>query len=30
LIITEREIDEMFDRFARALNRLPIDFAKAA
>jgi 4-aminobutyrate---pyruvate transaminase len=30
LIITKREIDEMFDRFGRALKRLPIDYAKAA
>ncbi len=29
LIITEKEIDEMFDRFGRALKRLPIDEAKA-
>jgi 4-aminobutyrate---pyruvate transaminase len=30
LIITKREIDEMFDRFGRALKRLPVDYAKAA
>lgn len=30
LIITAAEIDEMFARFARALKRLPGDFAKAA
>jgi 4-aminobutyrate---pyruvate transaminase len=30
LIITGQEIDEMFERFARALKRLPMDFAKAA
>jgi 4-aminobutyrate---pyruvate transaminase len=30
LVITDAEIDEMFDRFGRALKRLPVDFAKAA
>jgi 4-aminobutyrate---pyruvate transaminase len=30
LVISEAEVDEMFDRFAKALKRLPIDFAKAA
>jgi 4-aminobutyrate--pyruvate transaminase len=30
LVITSAEIDEMFDRFGRALKRLPVDFAKAA
>lgn len=29
LIITPKEIDEMFDRFARAIARLPLDYAKA-
>ncbi len=29
LIITSAEIDDMFDRFARALKRLPGDFARA-
>jgi len=30
LVITSAEVDEMFDRFGRALKRLPVDFAKAA
>jgi 4-aminobutyrate---pyruvate transaminase len=30
LVITGAQIDEMFDRFGRALKRLPVDFAKAA
>jgi 4-aminobutyrate--pyruvate transaminase len=30
LIISAGEIDEMFDRFGRALKRLPLDFARAA
>jgi 4-aminobutyrate---pyruvate transaminase len=30
LIITSNEIDEMFARFGRALDRLALDFAKAA
>jgi len=30
LVITGALIDEMFDRFGRALKRLPVDFAKAA
>lgn len=30
LVITSSEIDEMFARFARALDRLPLDFARAA
>ena len=30
LVITDAQIDEMFDRFGRALKRLPVDFAKAA
>jgi 4-aminobutyrate---pyruvate transaminase len=30
LVITDAEVDEMFDRFGRALKRLPVDFAKAA
>ncbi|HYC26262.1 MAG TPA: aspartate aminotransferase family protein [Roseiarcus sp.] len=30
LVISGAEIDEMFDRFARALKRLPVDLPKAA
>jgi 4-aminobutyrate---pyruvate transaminase len=30
LVITSAEVDEMFDRFARALARLPLDYRAAA